>query len=263
MSRHSKNASARGYFTTIEKQKYSQNGTITQRLSKDSQKNFSSCSICLLKAVFPVSCLNGHLFCNQCILESILEQKRLFNSNLDNFNSLNNNIQNDINSKLKVIDDHELEKFKDTQTKLSSSTVLDKIAIDKNKPQFWLPSQTPESSIIPVKPVAKISCPATMEHGISLKKLVKLNFQEIIQGEWGCPCCLKTFINGSKISAIKTCGHVYCSTCLKEFVKNKSCISDGCLVLVKEKDILQIESGSTSFSSSGKVESVIYTPAFQ
>lgn len=39
-------------------------------------KNFDQCNLCLATLKNPVSCSQGHLFCRECILSSLLDQKR-------------------------------------------------------------------------------------------------------------------------------------------------------------------------------------------
>jgi hypothetical protein len=37
---------------------------------------FDSCSLCLGTARNPLACLEGHLFCKECVYESIIAQKK-------------------------------------------------------------------------------------------------------------------------------------------------------------------------------------------
>ena len=74
MSRHSKNNTARGFFTYEERQKLNY-GTSKQRIGRDSILNIFDCYICLDSLRNPVSCENGHLSCKECLLESIMSQK--------------------------------------------------------------------------------------------------------------------------------------------------------------------------------------------
>ena len=39
-------------------------------------KKFELCTLCLAKVVKPVACLQGHLFCKQCLIENLIEQKK-------------------------------------------------------------------------------------------------------------------------------------------------------------------------------------------
>jgi len=75
MSRHAKNNTASAVFTYYERSRLKY-GTQRQRLGKDSMKHFDSCSLCLQTVVDPMCCLQGHLYCKECIYESILSQKK-------------------------------------------------------------------------------------------------------------------------------------------------------------------------------------------
>lgn len=46
------------------------------RLSRDSFLPFSSCYLCLERAIDPVACAHGDLFCRECALSNILAQKK-------------------------------------------------------------------------------------------------------------------------------------------------------------------------------------------
>jgi len=75
MSRHAKNNTASAVFTHYERSKLKY-GTQKQRLGKDSQKHFDSCSLCLQPVIDPLSCHKGHIFCKECIYENLLSQKK-------------------------------------------------------------------------------------------------------------------------------------------------------------------------------------------
>jgi len=75
MSRHAKNNTASAVFTHYERSKLKY-GTQKQRLGKDSQKHFDACCLCLQPVVDPLCCTKGHIFCKECIFESLLTQKK-------------------------------------------------------------------------------------------------------------------------------------------------------------------------------------------
>ena len=58
MTRHSKNNTARGYFTYAEKQML-EYGTQRQRVGRDSLRRFDACHLCLQTAVDPMSWYEG------------------------------------------------------------------------------------------------------------------------------------------------------------------------------------------------------------
>lgn len=76
MTRHSKNNTASSVFSYAEYQKLSAHyGTQRGLLGSNSHRNFDACSLCLSKAVNPVSCLKGHLFCKECAVKDLLAQR--------------------------------------------------------------------------------------------------------------------------------------------------------------------------------------------
>lgn len=50
-------------------------GTKRERLGAESMKSFNACSLCLERAREPRACPAGHVFCQECILSSLLSQK--------------------------------------------------------------------------------------------------------------------------------------------------------------------------------------------
>lgn len=77
MSRHSRNNTANSVFTYAEKKMLDKDyGVKKTRIGQDSQRSFEQCHLCLTVAKDPVSCLKGHLFCRDCIMNNMLEQKK-------------------------------------------------------------------------------------------------------------------------------------------------------------------------------------------
>lgn len=84
MSRHSKNCTSNAIFTNSEKLKLKHEyGTISQRIGSESQAQFLDCLLCLQRARDPVLCgKQAHTFCQECILENLLMQKKAAERNL-------------------------------------------------------------------------------------------------------------------------------------------------------------------------------------
>ncbi|KAI5478905.1 zinc finger protein, nitric oxide synthase-interacting protein [Pseudohyphozyma bogoriensis] len=61
-------------FTHFERQQLGQ-GSKKERLGRDAMKNFNACSLCLERARDPRVCGEGHVFCQECIISSLLSQK--------------------------------------------------------------------------------------------------------------------------------------------------------------------------------------------
>ncbi|KAK4698206.1 nitric oxide synthase-interacting protein, partial [Phenoliferia sp. Uapishka_3] len=75
MPRHSRNNTNSASFSYAERQMLKA-GTKKERLGRDAMKNYNSCSLCLDRAREPRVCTDGHIFCQECILNSLLSQKR-------------------------------------------------------------------------------------------------------------------------------------------------------------------------------------------
>jgi nitric oxide synthase-interacting protein len=86
MGKHSKNVTNAPTFRQSERERLDW-GTQTQRVGSDSLKALSSCCICLHVAVDPVICGGGHLFCRECVVESLLAQKRLIDAQAARFDA--------------------------------------------------------------------------------------------------------------------------------------------------------------------------------
>jgi nitric oxide synthase-interacting protein len=77
MSRHSRNNTANSVFTYAEKKMLDKDyGVKKARIGQDSQRNFEQCHLCLVEAKDPVACLRGHIFCRECIMSNMLDQKK-------------------------------------------------------------------------------------------------------------------------------------------------------------------------------------------
>eukprot|EP00179_Madagascaria_erythrocladioides_P003106 CAMPEP_0198328068 /NCGR_PEP_ID=MMETSP1450-20131203/15199_1 /TAXON_ID=753684 ORGANISM="Madagascaria erythrocladiodes, Strain CCMP3234" /NCGR_SAMPLE_ID=MMETSP1450 /ASSEMBLY_ACC=CAM_ASM_001115 /LENGTH=110 /DNA_ID=CAMNT_0044032157 /DNA_START=88 /DNA_END=417 /DNA_ORIENTATION=- len=50
-------------------------GTQRRRVGTEALRPVDHCSLCLSLAKEPVVCPDGHLFCNECVLTNLLEQK--------------------------------------------------------------------------------------------------------------------------------------------------------------------------------------------
>ena len=72
--RHSKNNTAKSFFTYAEKQAMKM-GTIKQRLGTDSHVQFAHCCLTLSPVVDPVATPSGHIYSREAIYEYLLAQK--------------------------------------------------------------------------------------------------------------------------------------------------------------------------------------------
>ncbi|KAF9938198.1 hypothetical protein BGZ67_000403 [Mortierella alpina] len=142
-------------------------------------------------------------------------------------------------------------------------------------PSFWVPSLTPSNRKTEFKATKlHTMCTATdREHKLSLKNLVPVKFEMSVEdhdesetsnvkGSAICPICRKGFTNTTKMSILKSCGHVYCDSCCKQFIK-KDGKCQTCGHKTKEKDIVSMTGEGSGFSGGGAKEARKFDVAFQ
>ncbi|CED82844.1 Uncharacterized conserved protein [Phaffia rhodozyma] len=83
MTRHAKNSHSSPFFTYHEKSMLPY-GTKKQRLGAESFRKFDACMLCNSTVRNPCACSDGHIYCRECILESLLSQKKLIKAHQDN-----------------------------------------------------------------------------------------------------------------------------------------------------------------------------------
>lgn len=257
MTRHSKNSTASAFFTAEERRKLGY-GTQRQRLGRDSFRKPDACYICLQMARDPVVCADGgHLFCRECILAFILEQRQQL---LDQRKAAKE-------STAKRHADQQVELERERGKRLAAFEASQSGRCggpagggeeQRQKPvlnAFWMPSKAPtaptEASPAPPTKTAVI-CPAG-QHPISTKKLISLLWSQDAEGRCVCKVCMREI---SSITAglvmWESCGHVTCTKCHDRVAKNgdKSC--PGCLICEKPSSkILPLAIDGTGFAESG------------
>ncbi|KAI1316624.1 hypothetical protein EDD11_009659 [Mortierella claussenii] len=142
-------------------------------------------------------------------------------------------------------------------------------------PSFWVPSLTPSTKQSEYKPTkVHTVCTATdNEHKLSLKNLIPVKFEMAIEDHDDtetkqakmssiCPICRKGFTNSTKLSILKSCGHVFCDSCCKQFIKKEGRCQT-CDHKTKEKDIITMSGEGSGFSGGGAKEAKKFDVAFQ
>ncbi|GAA5939936.1 uncharacterized protein JCM15063_004350 [Sporobolomyces koalae] len=77
MGRHALHAHTRASLTAAEREKAKEaSGSKKAILGRDSFKDFDACSLCLRRAIEPRICTSGHMYCQECVVSNLLEQKR-------------------------------------------------------------------------------------------------------------------------------------------------------------------------------------------
>ncbi|KAJ4467215.1 hypothetical protein J3R30DRAFT_3309675 [Lentinula aciculospora] len=87
MTKHSKNNTASSIFSYAEYKKLDY-GTKKQRLGNESMRRFDACALCLNRAREPLACVEGHLFCKECVYTDLLIQKRDIKRQKDRLESM-------------------------------------------------------------------------------------------------------------------------------------------------------------------------------
>ena len=115
-----------------------------------------------------------------------------------------------------------------------------------------------EKPIVDSAPKLKIKmiCPGDNNHTIRLKDLCRISFK-VSDKKFVCKYCEKV-LNFQKISALRKCGHVYCTKCLRE-LPGKRCL---CGKVFKKKHIIPLKESESGFGSHNQTEVKVYTRAF-
>jgi nitric oxide synthase-interacting protein len=292
MPRHSKNNCARPVFTAWEKANTHEWGTSSRRLTADSMKPFQGCSLCLHDAVVPLSDLQGHLYCKQCIFEYLLDQKKQYKQKKKDYAAYKAKLEEIEKSKEMQKNHEEMKVFEARQLgevtdKDRREAAVKPLHWDKNMKSFWLPSQSPEGVLERVEKPSKITR-SPFGHPFSLKELVTLNLTEEkkirkkekepqkddknIDEKGGetekdkmdvnaresksfiCPVCLKSLNQVPAIFAVKTSGSVFCANCFNSVLK-KDMIDPVTNTKFTQEDLIALEAEGTSFSSRTKERS--------
>ena len=244
MSRKSKNTHTSAAFSYHERKNLDW-GTKRERLSKDSGKGVLDCSLCLSVARSPLICVEGHLFCKECIYAHMIEQKQMIKKQSKAYEAQQ--------AKL----DQEREKVAGQAMQGSKRQKLDDSSVPKDR-SFWdvnhIPSAGPE---LLKKPAKSCSCPAG--HPLKLSELHPIDFQAESSSAKGegeacelgasCPACLRTFTNAVDIVGVLPCHHAACQKCAD--LDSKCCVK--CGVVVERR--IRLESGTTGYASHGAVVS--------
>lgn len=120
---------------------------------------------------------------------------------------------------------------------------------------FWLPSATPEATAKVEAPPSTTTCPEGKEN-LKLKTLFPIYFTEYssedkksksLEKSYICPSCKVTLTNTLSLTALSSCGHVFCKKCADKFMAvDKVCLvcNKGC----KERHLVPLQKGGTGFA---------------
>mmetsp|Transcript_26865 Transcript_26865/g.37842 ORF Transcript_26865/g.37842 Transcript_26865/m.37842 type:complete len:294 (-) Transcript_26865:1291-2172(-) len=289
MSKHSKNNTS-GMVFTYHERKQLKYGTVTERIGRDSIKDFDCCSLCIHPAIDPMCCNKGHLFCKECIYGYMLNQKKENARMLEKWEEQERKLQEEREQKELEDREREIHEFDKSVhgllpvTNASSTQIIqhqDKTNNNNNNVtrkedprkglklnSFWVPSLTPEAQpSVLKKPSTEIKCPEG-DHVLRLKQLTAIMYSEnkdkeaAQEGKYRCGSCFKTLSNAVRTVCLKKCGHIICAGCYDRVKSDKVKQCPQCSKPFKEKHVIKMETGGTGFAGSAgeKLNATKVTP---
>ncbi|EFN88376.1 nitric oxide synthase-interacting protein homolog [Harpegnathos saltator] len=269
MTRHARNCTAGAVYTYHEKKKdaaASGYGTNTQRVGKDSVKDFDCCCLTLQPCRNPVVTKHGYLFDKEAILEYILAKKKEYTRKLKEFEKQKQQEEEQsAKDELKKLQDY-LSGGQSIVNRSDSSSTKDKASVsnmtngrDKVLPSFWIPSKTPEAKEATLqKPDSTIYCPVS-GNPLKMKDLIPIKFTQVRdpddnrslivkQARYMCPITHDILSNSVPCAVIKTSGDVVTMECVEKLIK-KDWINPLDNSKLKESDIIPLERGGTGYAS--------------
>ena len=273
MTRHARNCTAGAVYTYHEKKKdaaASGYGTNTQRVGKDSVKDFDCCCLTLQPCRNPVITKDGYLFDKEAILEYVLTKKKEYARKLKEYERQKQQQEERSNEKTANEELQKLQQFlkgektivlkSQTATNESTSSVSNMSnGKDKVLPSFWIPSKTPEAKeIILQKPDKTVYCPISGKP-LKIKDLIPVKFTEIKdpddkkslivkQARYMCPITHDVLSNSVPCAVIRTTGDVVTMECVEKIIK-KDWINPLDNTKLTEKDIIVLQRGGTGYAA--------------
>eukprot|EP00917_Polyrhabdina_sp_WS-2016_P023857 GHVP01051590.1.p2 GENE.GHVP01051590.1~~GHVP01051590.1.p2 ORF type:complete len:288 (+),score=50.07 GHVP01051590.1:97-864(+) len=249
-------------------------GALVERLGSDSMRKFEQCWLCLKTAQDPCCNTAGYLFCRNCIIENLGEQKEKMSARLEKWNveteKVNGSIQDEeVREKRKI-----LTKFLESEEKGTVSKKLrpDKLKIKEREDpfiwketdplrwkttSFWVAESQPDHvPAVVEKPKGRLECPISGTP-MRLKELVAIHPDVDESGKWLCAVSQKIISCQKAVLVIPT-GNVVLEECLEKCVFGKSGFHSR---EITKKDIRPLQSGGTGFAFHNTVEAKIDRPS--
>ncbi|XP_063823782.1 nitric oxide synthase-interacting protein homolog [Ostrinia nubilalis] len=272
MTRHARNCTAGAVYTYHEKKKdaaASGYGTQSERVGKDSVKNFDCCSLTLQPCRTPVVTKEGYLFDKEAILEYIVTKKNEYTRKLKQYEKQLKKEEAEKAELAAAEKEANLIKFMNREKNISTvksesgpstSTSVSNLANGKDKqlPSFWVPSQLPDAKISKVeKPDSTVYCPIS-GRPLKMKDLIEVNWtlvkdpddkKSLIAKEnrYMCPVTHDILSNAVPCAVIRTTGHVVTMECVERIIK-KDWTHPLTGDKLKEKDIIPLQRGGTGYA---------------
>ncbi|KAG5344855.1 NOSIP protein, partial [Acromyrmex heyeri] len=270
MTRHARNCTAGAVYTYHEKKKdaaASGYGTNTQRVGKDSVKDFDCCCLTLQPCRNPVITKDGYLFDKEAILEYILTKKKEYTRKLKEYEKQKQKEEEHSQEQTANEELKKLQNFlKGEKTIVSSSLSTSdgnsvsnmKNGKDKMLPSFWIPSKTPGVKEISLqKPDKTIYCPISGKQ-LKVKDLIPIKFTVVQdpddkrslivkQARYMCPITHDILGNSVPCAVIKTTGDVVTMECVEKLIK-KDWINPLDNSKLTPSDIIHLQRGGTGYA---------------
>ncbi|XP_072941646.1 nitric oxide synthase-interacting protein homolog [Epargyreus clarus] len=276
MTRHARNCTAGAVYTYHEKKKdasASGYGTQSERVGKDSVKDFDSCSLTLQPCRNPVVTKEGYLFDKEAILEYIITKKNEYTKKLKQYEKQMKKDENEQKELAAAEKEATLIKFMNREKNISNgwkasgsgaSSSVSNLANGKDKqlPSFWVPSQLPDAQHSKMqKPDPTVYCPMSGKP-LKMKDLIEVKWtlvndpddkKSLIAKEnrYMCPVTHDILSNAVPCAVIRNTGHVVTMECVEKIIK-----TDWVHPLtgdkLKEKDIIPLQRGGTGYASTNK-----------
>lgn len=270
MTRHARNCTAGAVYTYHEKKKdaaASGYGTNTQRVGKDSVKDFDCCCLTLQPCRNPVITKDGYLFDKESILEYILTKKREYARKLKEYEKQKQRKEEQSQEETANEELKKLQNFlKGEKTIVSNgASTTDGASVsnmkngkDKMLPSFWIPSKTPEAKETNLqKPDKTIYCPISGKP-LKMKDLIPIKFTQVQdpddkrslivkQARYMCPITHDVLGNNVPCAAIKTTGDVVTMECVEKLIK-KDWINPLDNSKLTPSDIIPLQRGGTGYA---------------
>ncbi|KAG8224690.1 hypothetical protein J437_LFUL003805 [Ladona fulva] len=279
MTRHARNCTAGAVYTYHEKKKDAQAsgyGTHSQRVGKDSVKDFDCCCLTLQPCRNPVITSEGYLFDKEAILEYIITKKNEISRKMKEYGKQKKKKETELAELAAAEKQSKLNSFRKTEKNIVSNPVnafnsgnkngessksVSNMADgrDKQLPSFWIPSMTPESKETTLKkPDKTVYCPMS-GRPLMAKDLIPVKFHEINDPDekakavisrecrYMCAVTRDVLSNAVPCAVLRTTGDVVTMECVEKLIK-KDWLHPLTGDKITEKDIIPLQRGGTGYS---------------
>ncbi|XP_012218214.1 nitric oxide synthase-interacting protein homolog [Linepithema humile] len=271
MTRHARNCTAGAVYTYHEKKKdaaASGYGTNTQRVGKDSVKDFDCCCLTLQPCRNSVVTKDGYLFDKEAILEYVLTKKKEYTRKLKEYEKQKRKEEEQSQEQTATEELKKLQDFLNSEKTIVSKgpSAIDRASVsnmkngkDKVLPSFWIPFKTPETKeLVLKKPDKTIYCPIS-SNPLKVKDLIPIKFTQVRdpddkrslivkQARYMCPVTHDVLGNSVPCAVIKTTGDVITMECVEKLIK-KDWINPLDNSKLTPQDIIPLQRGGTGYAS--------------